>query len=252
MPCRSDFHLMHDLGQSSAIKISAAGDNRLVHLRLAGAEIADPGIQHDIAGLEFGSLVGQPPGLRGQGGRVGGGDGGGQRVESLLQLDRRVLAAAREEDAQMPELGWNLVAKDSQRLILLARHQHPLPLREQSRDQVGDRVGLPGAGRALDDDADLGAEQIQHTQLLVIGIEREQRVVSEDVAPHGTLLVEPALAVGAFGFDDDLRKGHRNLRARLPQRFTDPAVSLGDPLLAPSAQNQGRCGCEVRVRVEIR
>ncbi len=55
----------------------------------------------------------------------------------------------------------------------VAGDQHFLSLGEQVSDQVGDGVGLPGAGRSLDDDEVALVESFRDGALLLVGGKRE-------------------------------------------------------------------------------
>ncbi len=76
-----------------------------------------------------------------------------QRRQALAQVALRVRVLAQQRHRQLRQLEPPQQLVDhAQRLVLLRRHQHALPRRDEVRDGVRDRQRLAGARRALHDD----------------------------------------------------------------------------------------------------
>ncbi len=95
------------------------------------------------------------------------------RLDGSAQLLLGDQAVVRPADAQLADARRELVLEHLERPGGVTGDQHPLPVREQVRDQVGDGVRLPGAGRALHHDEPAAAQAVRDGPLLLVGGQRE-------------------------------------------------------------------------------
>ena len=121
--------------------------------------------------------------------------------DRLLELHRALLVGVEQADAQRLQRLGDLVAHDAQRLGRVAGDEDRLALGEEVADQVGDRVALAGAGRALHEDRAGLVEAVDHALLLAVGVAGQEEVVAAGLGGA------PAAAAGLDPDDAQQRLG---------------------------------------------
>ena len=94
---------------------------------------------------------------------------GQDRCDRVLEVGLALDRVVGDADAQISNLGRQLVLQDVQRPSRVARDQHALPMREEIGDQVGDRMGLPGSWRSLHDHRLALCESLDDLPLVLVG-----------------------------------------------------------------------------------
>ncbi len=164
----------------------------------------------------------------------------GDTGHGSLELGERGRVGAEEDDAQRAELLRDLVLQHPQRTGRLARDQHPLPRGQQMTDEVGDRLTLASARRSLHQKTLSLCEALGDLELLVVGGEREVRLLST--------LLSRAAALGGLRARarNVVDMGHEPLdvereRAAGLELLDDRLQRAEDSPERPSPQDQSRC-----------
>ena len=89
-------------------------------------------------------------------------------LDRELELLHAVRFAAQQADRQRTNVFGEFLLQHGQRRILHGRHQYPLAIGQVMTDDVGDGVGLAGAGRPLHHNPVVHLQQLDDLHLLVV------------------------------------------------------------------------------------